>query len=109
METTAAELALSDSVREVTLDLVVTQLEPAKAIRLLGPTLWIPNRIWHERPPETKTLGLLQALNPFEEGVIWQSIRHGAKYRHCIAGRRAVKKAFADREEARPRGRASGL
>ena len=71
METTAAELALSDSAREVTLELVLTQLGPAEAIRLPGPTLWIPDRIWHERPPKPKTLGLLQALNPFEEGGIW--------------------------------------
>ena len=39
METTAAELALSDSAREVTLDLVLTQLEPAEAMRMPGPTV----------------------------------------------------------------------
>ena len=95
METTAAELALSDSAREVTLDLVLTQLEPAEAIRLPGPTLWIPDRIWHERPPKPKTLGLLQALNPFEEGGIWQWFRRGTKYAGCIEERKAVKEPFA--------------
>ena len=100
METTAAELALSDSGREVTLDLVLTQLEPAEAIRLLGPTLWVPDRIWHERPPKPKTLALLQALNPFEEGGIWQWFRRGAKYGRCIEERRAAKEAFATQIES---------
>ena len=97
METTAAELGFSDSAREIRLELVLTQLGSAEAIRLRSPTVWIPDRIWHERPPKPKTLGLLQALNPFEEGGIWQWFRHGAKYGRCIEERKAAKEAFARR------------
>ena len=91
METTAARLALSD----VGLDLVLTHLDFAEAIRLPGPTLWIPDRIWHEREPKPRTLGLLGALNPFEEGGVWQSLARGAKYGVCIEERRAAKRIFA--------------
>ena len=111
METTTAELALFDSAREVTLDLVLTKLEPAEAIRMPSPTVWIPDRIWHERPPKPQTLGLLQALNPFEEGGIWHWIRRGAKYTGCIEERKAAKETFAtlaDWDEARPREPANG-
>ena len=97
METTAVELGLSDSTREVALNLVLTQVESGEAIRVPGPTLWIPDRIWHERPPKPKTLGLLQALNPFEEGGIWQWFRRGAKYGRCIEERKAAKEVFARR------------
>ena len=111
METTAAELALSDSARELALDLVLTRIESAEAIRLPGPTAWVPDRIWNERPPKPKTLGLLQALNPFEKGGIWQWIRRGAKYAGCIEERKAAKETFAtlaDRDEERPKGPANG-
>ena len=95
METTAAHLALSDGAREVTLHLVLTRLDSGESIRLPGPALWIPDRIWHERPPKPKTLGLLAALNPFEEGGVWQWVARGAKYGKCIEERRAAKRHFA--------------
>ena len=100
METTAAQLALSDSARQVALDLVLTQLESSQAIRVPGPTLWIPHRIWHERPPKPKTLGLLDALNPFKKGGIWQWLGRGAKYGRCIEERRGIKKDFATQIQA---------
>lgn len=95
METTAAQLALSDAAREVALDLVLTRTDSGESIRLTGPVLWIPDRVWHERPPKPKTLGLLAALNPFEEGGVWQWVARGAKYGKCIEERRAAKRAFA--------------
>ena len=94
METTAAQLALSDDVREVAFDLVLERLDSGEAIRLPGPTLWIPDRIWHERPPKPKTLGFLAALNPFEEGGVWQLLVRGSKYSDCIEERRAAKQRF---------------
>ena len=95
METMAAQLALSDDARDVALDLVLTQLDSGEALRLPGPTLWIPDRIWHERPPKPKTLGFLAALNPLEEGGVWQWLARGVKYGDCIEVRRAAKRRFA--------------
>ena len=95
METTAAQLALSDDAREVALDLVLTPLGSGESIRLPGPTLWVPDRIWHERPPKPRTLGFLATLNPFEEGGVWQWIARGVKYGECIEDRRAAKRRFA--------------
>ena len=94
METTAAQLELSDAAREVALDLVLTQLESGEAIRLSGPTVWIPDQIWHERPPKPKVLGFFATLNPFQEGGVWQSLARGSKYRGCIQERRAAKWSF---------------
>ena len=95
METTAAQLALSDATREVALDLVLTRADSGEPLRLPGPTLRVPDGFWHERPPKPKTLGLLAALNPFEEGGVWQWMARGAKYRKCIEERRAAKRRFA--------------
>ena len=95
METTVAALRLSDAHRHVALDLVVTATDTGEAVRLPGPMLWVPDRIWHERAPKPKTLGFLAALNPFEEGGVWQTLARGTKYRGCIEGRRAAKRRFA--------------
>ena len=95
METTAAQLALTDSAREVVLDLVLTQVDSGESLRLPGPTLRVPDRIWHGCPPKPKTLGLLAALNPFEEGGVWQWAARGVKYGKCIEERRAAKRRFA--------------
>ena len=94
METTAARLKLSDDSREVALDLVLTQLGTGKTIWLAGPTVWIPDRIWHGRPPKPKTLGPLSVLNPFQKGGVWQWLRRGAKYGDCIEERRTAKRTF---------------
>ena len=51
METTAAVLRLSDAHRHVALDLVLTATDTGEAVRLPGPMLWVPDRIWHERAP----------------------------------------------------------
>ena len=68
METTAAALRLSDVHGDLALDLVLTQVHSGESLRLPGPMLWLPDRIWHERAPKPKTLGLLAALSPFQRG-----------------------------------------
>ena len=95
METTAAVLRLSDAHRDVVLDLVLTATDTGEAVRLPGPMLWVPDRIWHERAPKPKTLGFLAALNPFEQGGMWQTLARGTKFRACIEERRAAKRRFA--------------
>ena len=97
METTAAQLRLSEAARAVALDLVLTQVGSGESLRLSGPTLWVPDRIWHERPPKPRTLGLLAALNPLDEGGVWQWLARGTKYGGCIEERRAAKRRFGAR------------
>ena len=96
METTAAALGLTGTAREFTPTLVLTALRTGAETRLPGPTMWIPDRIWHETPPKPKTLGLLAALNPFHKGGIIQTIARRAKYDNCIEERRAVKQRFIE-------------
>ena len=95
METTTEELGLSDTAREVAIDLVVTRGDSGEAVHLRGPRLWVPDRLWHERPPKPRTLGLLAGLNPLDEGGVWQWLKRGAQYGACIEERRAAKRRFA--------------
>ena len=71
--------------------------ETADAVRLAGPTIRIPDRIWLKRPPRPKALGLIAILNPFEPGGLWQRLARGTKYQGCIEERRSAKRRFAAR------------
>ena len=102
METTARALRLSDSAREVALKLVVTERASGKARELRAPAIWIPDRIFHERGPTPRTLGLLNALNPADEGSVWQWLRHGGKYARCIEERRRAKAEAMDPRTSPP-------
>ena len=95
MEVTAAELGLTADSREVPLDLVLSQTPSVGEVRLRGPTIRVPDRIWHERPPRPRKLGLVSELNPFQPGGIWRTLTRGAKYRGCIEERRSAKRRFA--------------
>jgi len=97
METTAATLGLTDERRSVALDLVLTETDAANAVRLRGPTILIPDRIWYARPSKTKNPELLASLNPFVRGGLWRTLARAARSRECIRERRRVKRDFAAR------------
>ena len=78
MVVTAEELGLTADNREVPLDLVLSQTRSVGEVRLRGPTIRVPDRIWHERPPRPRKLGLVSALNPFQPGGIWRTLTRGA-------------------------------
>ena len=62
---------------------------------LHGPVALVPATIMDGAAPKPRRLGLVQTLNPFQEGGLFQSVRRAAKYRNCIDERRAAKRAFA--------------
>ena len=96
MEVTATELGLTDPDRSVTLALVVAHAQTDAEIRLAGPALWVPERIWSQKPDKPKALGLFGMLNPAEKGSVWRWLRHAARYRHCIDERRYAKRWFRE-------------
>lgn len=61
---------------------------------LRGPMALVPATIMDSAAPKPRRLGLVQTLNPFQEGGLFQSVRRAAKYRNCIDERRAAKRAF---------------
>lgn len=96
LEVTASELGLTDQDRSVTLDLVVDHAQTDAEIRLAGPALWVPERVWSQKPDKPKRLGLLGALNPFEKGSVWRELARGTRYGHCIDERRFAKRWFLE-------------
>ena len=61
---------------------------------LHGPMAHVPANIMDGAAPKPRRLGLVQTLNPFQEGGLLQTVRRAAKYRNCIDERRAAKRAF---------------
>ena len=96
LELTATELGLTDQDRSATLDLVVAHAQTDEALRLAGSALWVPERIWSQKPDKPKALGLFGMLNPSEKGSVWRWLRHAARYRHCVDERRYAKRWFLE-------------
>ncbi len=82
------------------LTLVLRNERSGELLPLAGPTVTALSD-WLDIPkPEMRTLGLLQTLNPFQAGSVWDALRTGAKYQSCIHARRAAKRLFDARFEA---------
>lgn len=94
LEATATELGLDESERRVLLGLTFTHGETGAEIRLTGPALRVPDRLWNEIPPEPRMLGLFGMLNPFDEGSVWSWLSNAARYGHCVNERRYAKHWF---------------
>ena len=96
LEVTATELGLTDQDRSATLNLTAAHAQTDAEIRLAGPALWIPERIWSQKPDKPKALGLFGMLNPFEKGSVWRWLAHRTRYGHCIDERRHAKRWFSE-------------
>ena len=59
-----------------------------------GPRVRIPERICALEPPAPKALGLLETLNPAQEGGLFNVLGRAWKYRKCIEERRSAKGFF---------------
>ena len=97
METTVATLGVDSERRTVTLDLLLTQADTGSSVRLRGPRLRIPDRIWNKRRSQPKIPRVIAALNPFVRSGLWRTFARAAMYRECIRERRYAKRDFAAR------------
>lgn len=88
----APDLGVERPRDEFHLALVLHNESNGRTFELAGPRVRIPERIWAMDPPAPKVLGLLEALNPAQEGGIFDVLGRGFKYRKCIEERRAAKR-----------------
>ena len=91
LEVKARDLGVERPQDEFDLALVLHHESNGRTLELPGPRVRIPERIWDMDPPTPKTLRLLEALNPAQEGGIFDFLGRGFKYRKCIEDRRAAK------------------
>ncbi len=63
-----------------------------QTLELWGPRVRVPERIWTMNPPTPKILGLVQMLNPSQEGGLFSTLGRAWKYRKCIEERKAAKR-----------------
>ena len=89
---TAADLDVKRPQDEFDLTLVLRNESNGAILELAGPRVRVPERIWSMEPPVPSTLGLLGALNPVQEGGIFDVVGRAFKYRECIENRRAAKR-----------------
>ena len=94
METTAAALRMSPEQRNVALELVLTEADSGHTVRLSGPDLTVPDRIWHEPPSKSTTPGWFASFNPFARGGLLWTLARAARYRKCALERRSAKREF---------------
>ena len=78
------------------LTVLVRNHRSGEQFALHGPMALVPATIMDSAAPKPRRLGLVQTLNPFQEGGLFQWVRRAAKYRDCIDERRAAKRAFAE-------------
>ena len=88
----ARDLGVTGPDGEFVLGLEIRNRADGEALRLHGPLVRIPERVWVMDPPAPRPLGLLETLNPAEEGGLPRFLGRAWKYRKCIGERRAAKR-----------------
>ena len=94
METTAAALRMSPESPTVALELVLIEMESGYTVRLSGPDVTVPDRIWHEPLPKSTTRSRFASFNPFARGGLLRTLARAARYRECVLERRSAKREF---------------
>ena len=88
---TAPDLGVEGPQDEFELALVLRN-DDGRTLDLPGPRVRIPERIWTMTPPTPRALGLLETMNPSQEGGLFDVLGRAWKYRECIEERRAAKR-----------------
>ncbi len=89
---TMTELGVDTPDDEFSLALQVRTEQSGETIRLPGPRVRVPERVWAMSPPDLQPLGLLETLDWTEEGSLPRTLYRAWKYRQCIEERRAAKR-----------------
>lgn len=89
---TAPEAGVEGPHDEFHLALVLRNATDGRVLELPGPRVRIPERVWAMDPPASRALGLLETLNPAQEGGLFDVLSRAWKYRECIEERRAAKR-----------------
>ncbi len=83
---------------DFSLGIVLRNASSQERLMLEGPAVrHIPALLRSIKTPVSRSLGLLQTLNPFQEGGLWDFIRNARRYDGCIALRKEAKRQFRAR------------
>jgi len=93
METTTVTLGMTRNRRTVVLDLVLTETDSGNTVRLSGPEIRVPDRIWCEHP--SKTSGWFASLSLPAIRGLWQKLVRANRYREHVRERQRAKRDFA--------------
>ena len=88
----ARDLGVEGPQDEFDLALMLQNEANGQTLELSGPRVRIPERIWAMNPPTPKILGLVQTLNPSQEGGLFSTLGRAWKYRKCIEERKTAKR-----------------
>ena len=88
----ARDLGVKGPDGEFGLGLEIRNRANGEVLVLHGPLVRIPERVWAMDPPAPRPLGLLETLDPAEEGGLPRFLGRAWKYRKCIGERRAAKR-----------------
>lgn len=91
MSIDVASLGVQSPRDEFALSLVLQNESGGRTLELAGPGVRVPERIWAMEPPAPRRLGLLDKLNPAQEGGLFDVLGRAWKYRKCIEERRTAK------------------
>ena len=101
----ARDLEVEGPQDEFDLALMLQNEANGQTLELWGPRVRVPERIWTMNPPTPKILGLVQMLNPSQEGGLFSTLGRAWKYRKCIEERKAAKTVPRPVHDARARRR----
>ncbi|MYG65973.1 MAG: hypothetical protein F4206_04475 [Gammaproteobacteria bacterium] len=87
-----ADLGVNGPDDEFRLGLEIRNRRNGETVRLAGPFVRVPERVWAMDSPGPRPLGLLETLDPREEGGLPRFLGRAWKYRKCIGERRAAKR-----------------
>lgn len=93
--------------QRVRIDLVIAHRGSDERLVLEGPVLERLDAWMDVERPTMRRLGLLQTLNPFQRGGLWQTLRLGNRYAQCASLRDAAQAELDRRFEEPSRGRES--
>ena len=85
---------LSDKTMAYQLFLILKNNNSKEEIRLEGPYINNIESFLEIEKPEVRVLGLLDTLNPFQKGGLWDWLSLGAKYDKCIYARKKSRQEF---------------
>lgn len=88
------DLQVDSPKQEIELTLALENEAAGETLALQGPRLRVPERLWAMTPPTPRALGVVQTLNPLQEGGLFNTLGRAWKYRKCIEERRAAKRAL---------------
>ena len=101
---TDRELRVRGPQDEFDLTLILRNETNGRTLELPGPRVRIPERVWALEPPVPEILGLIEILNPAQEGGLFNFLGRAWKYRHCIEERRDAKRFLGPYAGAQPGG-----